>query len=65
MSCKICSYNFHYCSSCDQITEYDYSVCKVCWKKYGLDVKYEQLEEAKEKLEDAFIAEIDKIKNGN
>jgi len=53
--CKVCSSNYHYCSSCGDIPAHDFGLCYKCWINYGFEGVYER---AKERA-DAIIEEAE------
>jgi len=58
MKCKICSTQFHHCSSCDPDTPADFGLCGMCWSKWGFGRQYEAINDIYEEAKDILQEEI-------
>ena len=61
MKCKICSTQFHHCSSCDPDTSADFGLCEACWKGYDIREKFWAIDDAYHAAKEELRKEIDAI----
>ncbi len=61
MKCKICSTQFHHCSSCDPDTPADFGLCKACWSKWGFERQFWAINDIYEEAKETLHKEIDAI----